>query len=175
MSVPAPPRSAAEPDGILEDGTRVFCGGSRSPYGMMAERTVVSRAWCLPVPEEIDDVTAAALPNPALSAWLALAWRAQLRAGETVLILGGDRGCGPTRCPDCKTPWRRTGGGRRTQSSRPRDTAGSGRRRDLAARSVGSGADGWLRPRGGFEALRHRPRLCAGSPDGGSAGGSHSP
>jgi NADPH:quinone reductase-like Zn-dependent oxidoreductase len=29
--------------GILDDGTRVFCGGSRPPYGMMAERTVLSR------------------------------------------------------------------------------------------------------------------------------------
>jgi NADPH:quinone reductase-like Zn-dependent oxidoreductase len=74
--------------GTLDDGTRVFCGGSRPPYGMMAELTVVSRAWCLPIPEEIDDVTGAALPNPALSAWLSLVWRAQLRPGETVLILG---------------------------------------------------------------------------------------
>jgi len=74
--------------GLLDDGTRVYCGGARSPYGMMAERTVVSRAWCLPVPEQLDDLTAAALPNPALSAWLSLAWRAQLRPGETVLILG---------------------------------------------------------------------------------------
>jgi NADPH2:quinone reductase len=55
---------------------------------MMAERTVVSRAWCLPVPERVDDVTAAALPNPALSAWLSLSWRAQLQPGEMVLILG---------------------------------------------------------------------------------------
>src|SRR6266851_2676082 len=74
--------------GLLEDGTRVYCGGARPPYGMMAELTVVSRAWCLPVPQQIDDVTAAALPNPALSAWLALVWRAKLRPGETVLILG---------------------------------------------------------------------------------------
>jgi len=74
--------------GLLDDGTRVFCGGARPPFGMMAERTVVSRAWCLPVPEQVDDVTAAALPNPALSAWLALVWRAQLQPGETVLILG---------------------------------------------------------------------------------------
>lgn len=74
--------------GLLDDGTRVFCGGARRPYGMMAERTVVSKAWCLPVPEQVDDVTAAALPNPALSAWLALVWRAQLRPAETVLILG---------------------------------------------------------------------------------------
>jgi NADPH:quinone reductase-like Zn-dependent oxidoreductase len=74
--------------GILEDGTRVYCGGPRPPYGMMAEHTVVSRAWCLPIPDGIDDVTAAALPNPALSSWLPLVWRAQLKPGETVLILG---------------------------------------------------------------------------------------
>jgi NADPH:quinone reductase-like Zn-dependent oxidoreductase len=74
--------------GILDDGTRVFCGGSRPPYGMMAERSVVSRTWCLPILDGVDDVTAAALPNPALSSWLSLAWRAQLKRGETVLILG---------------------------------------------------------------------------------------
>src|SRR5258708_19802060 len=56
--------------GLLDDGARVFCGGARPPYGMMAERAVVSRAWCLPVPQQGDDVTAAALPNPALSARL---------------------------------------------------------------------------------------------------------
>jgi len=77
-------------DGIalLDDGTRVFCGGCRSPYGMMAEQTVVSRSFCLPVPEAVDDNTAAALPNPALSSWLPLLWRARLKPGETVLILG---------------------------------------------------------------------------------------
>jgi NADPH2:quinone reductase len=74
--------------GVLDDGTRVLCGGCRPPYGTMAERTVVPRAWCLPVPEEVDDDTAAALPNPALSAWLPLVWRARIRPGETVLILG---------------------------------------------------------------------------------------
>ena len=74
--------------GLLDDGARVFCGGARPPYGMMAERAAVSRAWCLPIPEQVDDVTAAALPNPALSAWLGLAWRGQLQPGELVLILG---------------------------------------------------------------------------------------
>ena len=74
--------------GVLDDGTRVFCGGCRPPYGMMAERSVVSRTWCLPIPDGVDDVTAAALPNPALSSWLSLVWRAQLKRGETALILG---------------------------------------------------------------------------------------
>ena len=74
--------------GILEDGTRVFFGGTRRPYGAMAERTVAPRAFCFPVPSEIDDATAAALPNPGVSAWLSLTLRAKLAPGETVLILG---------------------------------------------------------------------------------------
>jgi NADPH:quinone reductase-like Zn-dependent oxidoreductase len=74
--------------GVLDDGARVFFAGSRRPYGAMAERTVVARARCWPVPAGLDDATAAALPNPALSSWLPLAWRAKLAPGETVLILG---------------------------------------------------------------------------------------
>lgn len=74
--------------GQLEDGTRVFFGGSRRPFGSMAERTVAPRAFCFPVPANIDDLTAAALPNPGVSAWLALTHRAKLAAGEIVLIAG---------------------------------------------------------------------------------------
>lgn len=74
--------------GVLDDGTRVFTGGCRPPYGMMAEQAVVRRAFCLPIPDGVDDDTAAALPNAALSSWLPLIWRAKLKAGETVLILG---------------------------------------------------------------------------------------
>jgi NADPH:quinone reductase-like Zn-dependent oxidoreductase len=74
--------------GELEDGTRVFFGGSRKPYGSMAERTVAPRAFCFPVPAALDDLTAAALPNPGVSAWLTLTHRAKFAAGETALILG---------------------------------------------------------------------------------------
>src|SRR6266567_5052646 len=74
--------------GVLENGTRVFCGGARRPYGMMATLSVVPRTWCVPVPEGVDDCVAAALPNPALSSWLPLTWRAQLKRGETVLVFG---------------------------------------------------------------------------------------
>jgi NADPH2:quinone reductase len=42
----------------------------------------------VPVPDGVDDCAAAALPNPALSSWLPLVWRARLAPGETVLILG---------------------------------------------------------------------------------------
>jgi NADPH:quinone reductase-like Zn-dependent oxidoreductase len=74
--------------GHLSDGQRVFFGGSRAPYGAMAQSTVAPRAFTFPVPEGVDDETAAALPNPGVSAWLSLAFRAKLAPGENVLILG---------------------------------------------------------------------------------------
>jgi NADPH:quinone reductase-like Zn-dependent oxidoreductase len=74
--------------GRLDDGTRVYFGNAREPYGTMAERTVVPLPMCIPLPDDLDDVTAAAAFNPGLSAWLALSWRAQLAPGENVLILG---------------------------------------------------------------------------------------
>jgi NADPH2:quinone reductase len=74
--------------GRLGDGTRMFFGGPRRPYGAMAERTVVRRAQCFSVPEDVDDDTAAAIPNPGVSAWLSLKHSAKLASGETVLILG---------------------------------------------------------------------------------------
>lgn len=77
-------------DGIghLEDGQRVFFAGPRPPHGAMAQRTIVPRKFTFPVPDNLDDETAAALPNPGVSAWLSLAYRAKLVRGESVLILG---------------------------------------------------------------------------------------
>jgi NADPH2:quinone reductase len=74
--------------GTLETGERVLFGGSRRPFGTMAERSVAPSAFCFPLPDGVDDATAAALPNPAASSWLPLKWRAQLKPGETVLVLG---------------------------------------------------------------------------------------
>jgi NADPH2:quinone reductase len=74
--------------GHLSDGQRVFFGGCRSPYGAMAQRTVVPRAFIFPVPAALTDEIAAALPNPGVSAWLALTFRAKLAPGENVPILG---------------------------------------------------------------------------------------
>jgi len=74
--------------GRLDDGQRVFFGGARAPHGAMAQRTVAPRAFTFPVPELVNDETAAALPNPGVSAWLALSFRAKLAPGENVLILG---------------------------------------------------------------------------------------
>jgi NADPH:quinone reductase-like Zn-dependent oxidoreductase len=74
--------------GTLDDGRRVFFGFSRKPWGSMAERTVVPKAICIPVPEAIDDVRAAAIANPGMSAWISIKERAALAPGETVLVMG---------------------------------------------------------------------------------------
>lgn len=74
--------------GRLEDNTRVFFGISRSPFGTFAERALAADWMCLPLPDKIDDVTAAGIANPAMSSWAALTARAKFVAGESVLVLG---------------------------------------------------------------------------------------
>jgi NADPH:quinone reductase-like Zn-dependent oxidoreductase len=74
--------------GRLADGRRVYFAFPRAPFGAMAERTVVKSSQCVALPEELDDVTAAAVANPGMSSWVALKERARFVAGETVLING---------------------------------------------------------------------------------------
>jgi NADPH2:quinone reductase len=74
--------------GMLEDGRLVGFGGVKAPYGAMAEKTVVPRAYTVPVPDGVDAVTAAALPGSALTSLFPLKWGARLQPGETVLING---------------------------------------------------------------------------------------
>ena len=68
--------------GRLADGRRVYFVLPRAPFGAMAERTVVDVARCIPLPDTLDDATAAAIANPGMSSWAALTERAKLRACE---------------------------------------------------------------------------------------------
>jgi len=74
--------------GTLADGSRVFFAASKPKWGSMAEFSVASKSMCIPLPDGIDDLQAAAIANPGMSAWLSLKERAGLAEGETVLILG---------------------------------------------------------------------------------------
>lgn len=74
--------------GTRPDGTRVYFGSARKPWGTMAEWCAVPGSMCLPLPDGISDLEAAAIANPGMSAWLSLKERAELKPGETVLILG---------------------------------------------------------------------------------------
>jgi NADPH2:quinone reductase len=73
--------------GRLGDGSRVYFGGSRSPFGTFAELGMAPRGMCIPLPDGLDDVTAAGIANPGMSSWVGL-MRGQFVAGESVLILG---------------------------------------------------------------------------------------
>ncbi|WP_414445331.1 quinone oxidoreductase family protein [Burkholderia sp. 22PA0106] len=77
-------------DGVGEDadGRRVYFFAPVAPHGAMAERSVAIDAHCLPLPDALDDVTAAALAIPGMSSWAALKERARLQFGETVLVNG---------------------------------------------------------------------------------------
>ena len=71
--------------GLLEDGTRVFALGDS---GMIAEKAVIDKNRMVKLPKGIDNVTAAALPNAIAGSAMALRFRANMKAGETVLING---------------------------------------------------------------------------------------
>lgn len=74
--------------GRLADGRRVYFAGPRAPFGSMAEVAVAPTMLCVPLPDAIDDVTAAAIANPGMSSWAALQLRAGLQRGQTVLVNG---------------------------------------------------------------------------------------
>ena len=71
-------------DGKL--GPRVYFRAAL-PNGAMAERAVVSPGQTVPIPDSVPDGVAAALGTPGIAAYLSLTRRAQLKAGETVLVL----------------------------------------------------------------------------------------
>jgi NADPH:quinone reductase-like Zn-dependent oxidoreductase len=74
--------------GRLDDGRRVYFVLPKAPFGSMAEKTVIRPSQCVSLPDDLDDVTAAAIANPGMSSWAACKERAKLRAGETVLVNG---------------------------------------------------------------------------------------
>ena len=72
-------------------GTRVM---SLLPGGGYAPWCVARADHCLPVPEDVDDACAGALPEGLFTVWHNLFELARLRMGETVLIHGGAGGIG---------------------------------------------------------------------------------
>jgi NADPH2:quinone reductase len=74
-------------------GTRVagMLGG-----GGLAEFVVARADRCVPVPAEMPDEAAAALPVAYGTSHVALGWLARLRSGETLLVIGAAGGVGLT-------------------------------------------------------------------------------
>jgi len=74
--------------GRLEDGTRIYFGTARPPYGTFAEKALATKGMYITLPDGLDETTAAGIANPGMSSWAALKARAKFAAGESILILG---------------------------------------------------------------------------------------
>jgi NADPH:quinone reductase len=88
---PLPFVPGTEGVGRLPTGERVWAfsdGLGLARDGTLAERVTVSRDAVVEVPDGIDSALAAALGIAGLAGWMPLAWRAPVRPGETVLVLG---------------------------------------------------------------------------------------
>jgi NADPH:quinone reductase-like Zn-dependent oxidoreductase len=72
----------------LEDGRRVYFGQAIPPHGSLAERTLIDEGSAIPLPDGVDEALALCFGIAGLAGWLALEWRARLREGETVIVLG---------------------------------------------------------------------------------------
>ncbi|MCU1423071.1 MAG: quinone oxidoreductase [Microbacteriaceae bacterium] len=66
------------------------------PGGGYAELAIADATHVLPVPDSLDLVDAAGLPETLCTVWSNLVMIAHLRAGETVLVHGGSSGIGTT-------------------------------------------------------------------------------
>jgi NADPH:quinone reductase-like Zn-dependent oxidoreductase len=74
---------------VWEHWTTVAASNSAlraSLWGSMCERTVAPRTKCLPLPDGIDAVQAAAIVNPGMSAWLSVKERASLQKGAESIV-----------------------------------------------------------------------------------------
>jgi NADPH2:quinone reductase len=81
--------AAALAEAGLKVGDRVcalVAGGGYAQY------CVAPVAQCLPVPQGLSDVEAASLPETCFTVWSNVFDRAQLQAGETLLVQGGSSG-----------------------------------------------------------------------------------
>lgn len=91
VSGPPPLPSVVGTEGvgrIAGDGRRVYFDAPVAPFGSYAERALIGAQDPIELPDALDDGVAAALGISGLAGWVPLSWRAQLRPGETVLVLG---------------------------------------------------------------------------------------
>lgn len=87
LAPPLPSVVGIEGIGLM-DGKRVYFEGGISPFGSVAERTLVDPSTIFSVPDYLTNEQAVSIGVAASTGWIALSWRAQLKKGETVIILG---------------------------------------------------------------------------------------
>jgi len=70
---------------LLEDGTRIY---GMAVNGMLAEKAIIYKDRIVKIPDALDDVTAAALPNAVIGAAMGLRFKADIQPGDVVLVNG---------------------------------------------------------------------------------------
>jgi len=70
---------------LLEDGTRVY---GMAVKGMLAEKAIIHKNRIVKIPEGLDDVSAAALPNAVIGSAMGLRFKADIQPGDVVLVNG---------------------------------------------------------------------------------------
>ncbi|MGM7648547.1 quinone oxidoreductase family protein [Nocardia sp. JW2] len=75
--------------GVTADNQRVYFGRPISPFGSMAESTVVSGGFTIPIPDSVDFAVAACLGNSGMAALMPLTGTTGLKPGDNVVLLGG--------------------------------------------------------------------------------------
>ncbi len=85
---------------VIESASEQFKPGDHvmviCDYGALAEEVTVPASMAIHIPDGMDMTTAAAFPIAYGTSHLALAHRAHLRAGETLVVLGSSGGVGLT-------------------------------------------------------------------------------
>jgi len=93
-SPPTPYVAGSEAVGVVREsdahppGTLVWAHAGTKRNGALAEHLVVPEDTLVPLPEGTDPLLAGALGVAGLAGWLPVAYRAPVREGETVLVLG---------------------------------------------------------------------------------------
>lgn len=72
----------------LDEGALVYSSACVAPYGSFAERTLIDEGSAVEVPDGVDEALTVSFGIAGMAAWLPLEWRAELRQGEIVLVLG---------------------------------------------------------------------------------------
>jgi NADPH:quinone reductase-like Zn-dependent oxidoreductase len=103
---PAPPGSPPDIPGIETSGTVIACGPTARRFqvgarvfgivggGGLADRVVVHERHVAPVPDSLDDLGAAAVPEVFITAHDAIITRAELKLGELIVVSGANGGVG---------------------------------------------------------------------------------
>ncbi len=106
MNLPSPYIVGCDMAGVVEtvgsdvkgirEGDRVWCTnqGLLGRQGTFAEYVVIDASWLYALPDGVQTATAAACALTGVTAHIGLFREAKLRAGETVLVIGGTGGVG---------------------------------------------------------------------------------